>query len=264
MKDAKEFYDIQYMGSRYANTATPEDHGHYSSLVKFIKTFNLKKKKCLEVGCGRGFFQDLVNDYTGLDISDSAKRFFHKPFIVGSATALPFPDNQFDAVWSITVLEHIPDPEQALIEICRVLKPSGLLFLSPAWQCRSWAAEGYPVRSYTELDIKGKMIKVSIPMRGSVIFRALFIFPKRIYTILQATLYNKPVQLRFKKLDPNYETFWMSDSDACSSIDPYDVIHWFCSRGHECLNYNTLLRQFLIRTGPLHFKVNKNQSFGGE
>ena len=52
-------------------------------------------------------------NYTGLDISPSVARFYHKKFVLGSATAMPFPDNSFDGIWSIWVFEHVPNPEQA-------------------------------------------------------------------------------------------------------------------------------------------------------
>ena len=45
----------------------------------------------------------------------------------GTGTALGFPDTTFDFVTCQTVLIHIPDPQTALKEMVRVLKPGGLL-----------------------------------------------------------------------------------------------------------------------------------------
>jgi ubiquinone/menaquinone biosynthesis C-methylase UbiE len=47
-------------------------------------------------------------------------------FEVGSAYALPFPDRSFDAVFAHNVLEHVAEPERALGEMARVLKPGGI------------------------------------------------------------------------------------------------------------------------------------------
>jgi SAM-dependent methyltransferase len=42
---------------------------------------------------------------------------------------LEFPDNHFDGVFSFSVFEHISDPDKALHEVKRVLKPGGVLYL---------------------------------------------------------------------------------------------------------------------------------------
>jgi cyclopropane fatty-acyl-phospholipid synthase-like methyltransferase len=64
----------------------------------FVKRFNLKDRPVLEIGSGRGYLQDVAQNYTGLDISPTVARFYHKKFVLGSATSMPFPDNSFDGV----------------------------------------------------------------------------------------------------------------------------------------------------------------------
>ena len=46
------------------------------------------------------------------------------------ASALPFPDASFDAVLAMHMLYHVPDPEIAVSEMARVLRPGGKLFVT--------------------------------------------------------------------------------------------------------------------------------------
>jgi len=201
----------------------------------FVGACDLKNKRVLEVGAGSGLLQDAVADYTALDISPTARQFFHKPFVRGSATARPFPDNAFDAVWSIWVLEHIPNPERALAEMRRVVKNNGYILLRPAWNCPAWAAEGYEFRPYSDFGWKGKLIKASIPVQRSRWSQRLWLRQVR---LLRWISYRSggPTRLRFRRLTPNYVKYWGPDSDAAISIDSYEALIWFTSRGDICRN----------------------------
>jgi len=254
---ALEFYEASYARGEYATVAAPEQHRKWGEVAGFVRRYELEDKHCLEVGCGRGYFQDLVADYTGLDLSAAAGTYLHKPFVQASATALPFGDNEFDAVWTINALEHVPGPEVALGEIRRVLKPGGLLLLSPAWQCRWWAAEGYPERPYSDFGWRGKLIKACIPALNSVAYRALQVVPRRLWRVAQWGLVRRPTDLGYRHLTPNYEHLWMPDGDAVNSMDPFEAILWHVSRGDECLSHPTGWSRFLVRTNGIVFRIRK-------
>ena len=258
MDQIKYFYDRQFLRTDMKHPIVAEQHSFYQQLSDLIEEYELKDKRCLEIGCGFGAFQDLVEDYTGADISDSVKIRLHKPFYQCCASKLPFNDDEFDAIWSIDVLEHISEPEEVLIEMCRALKHRGLLIVKPAWYCRPWAADGYPIRPYRDLNWKGKIVKASIIIRNNIFFRALYLFPKRLFNTMKFIFLNSPIKFDYKELKPNLDTFWMADSDAINSMDPYDAILWFKSRGHNCLNYPTWFKQFFCKTGVLVFQINKS------
>jgi SAM-dependent methyltransferase len=50
--------------------------------------------------------------------------------IVSDITSIPEPDGSFDAVMCIEVLEHLPQPVNALAELARLLRPGGTLILT--------------------------------------------------------------------------------------------------------------------------------------
>lgn len=99
----------------------------------------------LDIGCGNGRFFPLVEKrhaaYTGIDYSEGlieeAKRLHpNGVFLVGDATALPFPDNTFDIAYSFAVVHHIPSKAlraQFVREAARILHPGGLFVLT-AWE----------------------------------------------------------------------------------------------------------------------------------
>ncbi|BDC51960.1 hypothetical protein F183_A42750 [Bryobacterales bacterium F-183] len=207
-------------------------------VTSFAQTYGLtdKSKRVLDVGAGTGYLQDVVPNYVGLDISPSAKRYFHKTFVEASATEMPFPDDSFDGAWSIWVLEHVPKPEQALAEIRRVVKDGGVVFLKPAWDCPWWLAQGYEVRPYSELDWKGKLRKASLNVVGSPYYRGASLIPTRFLRQAQAKWSGGPTRLHYKLLQPNYMQYWVADSDALNNLDYYEMLLWFTSRGDECLN----------------------------
>lgn len=204
----------------------------------FAGRFNLHERKVLDVGSGTGYLQDITNDYTGLDISASARRFYHKPFVVGSATAMPFADDTFDAVWSIWVLEHVTNPEQALREMRRVVKNNGLLFLAPAWNVPYWAAQGLELRPYRDFGLAGKLLKTSIPVQKYFASVSEWI----VQPVRAATwkLTGQPTTFRYSRLNPNYQQYRGPDADAVNSLHRAEMALWFTSRGDECLNCSSL------------------------
>lgn len=224
-------------------------------LQAFVSKFGLAGKKALDVGSGRGYLQDVVSDYTGLDISPTAARFYHKKFVLGSATSMPFRADSFDLVWSIDVLEHVPNPEQALREIRRVAKDGALLYLLPAWDCQPYLADGYNVRPYSDFGLRGKLIKAMIPARVTAhVFARMTIYPVRFAAWKMS---GQPTELHYHRLTPNYKTYWGPDADAVNSLDRYEAVLWFRSRGDECLNCESDLAALTPSDGRLVIRIHK-------
>ena len=248
-KAYKNFYETRIDYSKGSSRGDP----FYSELESFIKRFCLKNKKILEIGSGNGTLQDIIQDYTGLDVAESVRNLYKKPyFVIPESGEYPFPDGTFDAIFSRSTFEHIPNINQGLMEMIRVLKHEGYVLFSPAWQVRPWAAEGYAVRPYKNLNLKGKLIKFSILWRNNIIFRLSCVMPKRIFRTVKYLLNkNSRERLDYKKLKPNYEIMRDTDSDACNHIDPHAAVLYFFSHGLRVLKYPNLWRAFFVRTGSL-------------
>ncbi|MBI1748424.1 MAG: glycosyltransferase [Acidobacteria bacterium] len=244
------FYEEQYRGKVYA--AGIADRAECAGLRSFIESYDLDTKRILELGCGRGAFQHMVADWIGVDLARSAGRSIEKPFAAASIEALPFADESFDAAWSITVLEHVLQPAVALAEVRRVLKPGGVAYLAPAWHCRPWAAQGFEVRPWSDFDWKGRLIKATIPLRNALWFRAVQTLPRRLAREVQWLINRRDsTDLHYRKLDANYETYWITDADACSAMDPHEMLMWFLSRGWKTLSHPTILKRLLARHGAI-------------
>lgn len=157
-----------------------------------------KKEKVLDSGCASGRFYEVFGnkdiDFYGIDFSERlieiAKKQYPKgKFQVVDALNLPFPEDYFDKVYSISVLHNIPSKElkiQYLREIKRVLKIEGFLILRvwDFWRRR----EGWELfLKYTFLKFLGKskldFFDVFVPWKNSegkiIVQRYFHCFSKR-------------------------------------------------------------------------------------
>ena len=107
-------------------------------------------EKLLDAGCGTGVFTiDFLSQGTevvGLDISlpmltHADMKLKSYPFFVvwGDMLRLPFRDNCFDKVVSVTALEFIEDANCAVGELFRVTHPGGLVVVATLNSLSPWA-----------------------------------------------------------------------------------------------------------------------------
>jgi len=105
--------------------------------------------RVLDIGCGGGNMPKALRHYRpdlevwGTDLSQQALRAANREpdgarFAAAVGEQLPFRDGFFDAVTMFDVLEHIPDPRQALAEVRRILKANGLFHLFLPLEKQPW------------------------------------------------------------------------------------------------------------------------------
>lgn len=99
-----------------------------------VRATGMADARVLEVGCGSGYYSEILPHllrhpvrYVGLDYSLAMIRLARKwysnyPFVVGDATALPFPNGTFDTVLNGVSLMHILRYESAISESRRVTR----------------------------------------------------------------------------------------------------------------------------------------------
>jgi len=116
----------------------PIDAYRFKSLSR-VK--NAADKQILINGIGSGLDIPYLPEepcYTGTDITPAMLNRARKrasnhsikiDFQVADSQSLPFQDNSFDAIIMHLILAVVPNPELALNEACRVLKPGGKIYI---------------------------------------------------------------------------------------------------------------------------------------
>lgn len=111
--------------------------------------------RVLEVGVGEGEVFDRVRErwpdvpYAAIDLPDDdlAAEWRGRDLPGGFAdiARLPFPDDAFDLVLAIEVLEHVPDPPAALAELGRVARADLVVSVprEPIWRAANMARGKY-------------------------------------------------------------------------------------------------------------------------
>lgn len=98
--------------------------------------------KALNLGTGEGDYDVMIapycNELIACDINEGDIAFARElnkdlenvQYQVENALSLSFPDNTFDLIISVDVLEHVGQPEIMIAEVARVLKPGGMAFIT--------------------------------------------------------------------------------------------------------------------------------------
>jgi ubiquinone/menaquinone biosynthesis C-methylase UbiE len=128
--------------------------------------------------------------------------------------ALDFPDNTFDFVYASNLLHHIPDPQIAIKEMHRGLKPGGKACF---WD---------PLKHNPIINVYRRMAtevrtEDEAPLDINIVKYVKTLFPEVAYdTFWIATLW---IFLRFyliEKVDPNKERYWKKIISERERLEP--------------------------------------------
>jgi SAM-dependent methyltransferase len=100
---------------------------HWITERELERTFPMYLRgRLIDIGCGLKPYEQLaspfVSEHVGVD-EDRSRHGTSRVDLTGSAYAIPAPDESFDSALCSAVLEHLEEPEQALRECFRVLRP---------------------------------------------------------------------------------------------------------------------------------------------
>lgn len=129
--------------ARFYDAAVKKGDSADKAAAEFIGGFLSPDFRLLEAACGTGRFTCALSSYVREIICcDYAENMVHQTkkkaaslglsniaFSVQDITALKFEDNSFDAAVTANVLHLLPQPNEAIRELTRVVRPGGILII---------------------------------------------------------------------------------------------------------------------------------------
>jgi SAM-dependent methyltransferase len=133
----KSLYNSEYFSGRESEWISKLHEQERIERLNLIKNLTpVSIKNFLDFGCGQGYVLREASrrgwNGFGLDIADNLHpdikkeniKFFH-----GNLFEAKYPDEYFEAIYMDSVLEHILNPKETLLELKRILKSNGSLYV---------------------------------------------------------------------------------------------------------------------------------------
>lgn len=164
----------------------PSYKTRYRIIRTLMEMFEFDKEEVLDVGCGDGaFLKSLRKSYpnlslNGFDISDEivSKNMDNIHLSTGDLTKdETIPNKKFDIIICSEVLEHIEDYQKAIINLSKMLKPGGYVFISSPYGMKNWTAHDTYARHVRRWElgvIEEELIKNNICITISFTWGRIF------------------------------------------------------------------------------------------
>lgn len=176
--------------------------GRYDIILHIYRNLDLPRSSiCLDAGSGTGTLAQRLRDELGVtiyEVDDSPyseeNSYENKWFFTGDIKSLDLPDNSYDCIFCIDVLEHIHKPEEALKELHRILRPNGYLIVSvPSHMCL-WGAHDELAGHVTRFSRKEVIDLLRITR-----YRTVFVSYQQLLLFIPLWIFRKIKSLNPKK-----------------------------------------------------------------
>jgi SAM-dependent methyltransferase len=155
--------------------------------VSLTSTPEGRTRRILDLGCGTGTMLTYLRRFgnaEGVDADEQAVGFCHargedRVQLLESKT-LPFPDDSFDLLTALDVLEHIEDDRGALREVARVLRPGGIFLATVPAHGWMWGAQdeiSHHFRRYSAGELKRKIPEAGLNLQRLTQFNTILFAP---------------------------------------------------------------------------------------
>lgn len=151
--------------------------------------------RVLDAGCGSGRTMQELVDYgrvSGIELDEGAAALARDrqlgEIAVGRLEELPWPDDTFDLITCLDVIEHVPDDVVALSELRRVCRPGGRLLVTvPAhqalWSLHDEANHHY--RRYSRATLRSAARRADWTIERLSAFNSLLLAPAAVVRVAQ-------------------------------------------------------------------------------
>jgi SAM-dependent methyltransferase len=155
-----------------------------------IQKLSLREALILDAGCGTGFAHDELQKAGTVVSLDSSLEAFSEHCILKCVSRIeetPFRDNTFDLIVALDLLEHLEDDHKALVEIRRICKTGGYVFLVvPAYQW-AWSCHddflGHR-RRYSAKELVEVVQRAGLAVCKSTYFVSALLLPALVYRLV--------------------------------------------------------------------------------
>lgn len=167
-------------------------------LRSLVQKLALRNSLILDAGCGTSFaHRELQKGGTVISLDSSPEAFidYEKDLLACQARLeqSPFPDETFDLIVALDLLEHLDDDHQGLAEAYRICRTGGYVFVTvPAYQ---WAWSHHD-------EVLGHRRRYSARTLGHVVQRAGFVICRSSYfvsSVFVPALVYRIIRQRFTK-----------------------------------------------------------------